>query len=112
MLFFFYKKKTLKSICDILTPDDLRVLVETEDEFNRRGSFLRIFPNAGTKKYLKFFETTRYYNILLSEWIDKFKSNRERAVSLLNTHCKRKAHHHNPAEYNENKVKEEENIKN
>ena len=68
----------MSSIVDVLTPDDIRVLIETEDEFNRRGNFYRIFPNANTKKYLRFFETTRYYNLLLSEWLSKFKNNREK----------------------------------
>jgi tubulin polyglutamylase TTLL4 len=62
-------KKVLSTIFDVLTPDDLRILVETEDENNRRGNFTRIFPSQTSKPYLKYFETTRYYNILLSEWI-------------------------------------------
>lgn len=63
-----------------MTPDDLRILVETEDEFARRGNFTRIFPTANSKNYMKFFEMPRYYNILVTEWIDKFKRNREKGI--------------------------------
>lgn len=57
-----------------MTPDDIRILVESEDEFNRRGNFTRIFPSQNSKQYLKYFDTTRYYNILLIEWINRFKT--------------------------------------
>ncbi len=72
----------LSTITDILTPDDLRILIETEDEFNRRGSFSRVFPNQNSKKYLKYFETTRYYNLLLSEWISKHR-NRDNGILII-----------------------------
>ena len=69
-MFDFFQKIT-QTITDTLTPDDLRMLIETEDENVRRGNFIRVFPNVNSKKYLKFFETPRYYNLLLSEWILK-----------------------------------------
>lgn len=92
----------MSTIMERLTPDDLRVLIETEDEYNRRGCFLRIFPSSNSKKYLKLFETTRYYNLLLSEWVAKFKSNREKAISVLNSYCKKKIHIQNPSKQPEN----------
>ena len=63
-----------------MTPDDIRMLVETEDEFARRGSFERIFPTSQTRKYLKYFETPRYYNLLLNEWITKYHRMEERGI--------------------------------
>lgn len=56
------------------------MLIETEDEFTRRGNFVRVFPNSNSKKYLKYFETPRYYNILLSEWIYKYKNNHDKGT--------------------------------
>jgi tubulin polyglutamylase TTLL4 len=94
----------LSSITDILTPDDLRVLIETEDENSRRGSFIRVFPNSDSKKYLKYFETTRYYNLLLSEWCKKFKNIPDKGIALINLYCKRNVHLQNPAESSENQV--------
>lgn len=82
----------------MLTPDDLRMLIESEDEFNRRGHFQRVFPSNNTKKYLKFFETTRYYNLLLAEWISKYRNNRDKAISILNHYCKKKIHFQNPTD--------------
>ena len=65
-----------------MTPDDIRVLVETEDENNRRGNFTRIFPSPNGKQYLKYFETNRYYNILTIEWMLRHKSNPEKGTEL------------------------------
>lgn len=103
-----------KNILDVLTPDDLRILIETEDEFARRGSFERIFPTNQTRKYLKYFETPRYYNLLLNEWITKYTRNEQRGndqnrsthvpsplllpsgIALLNSCCKKEVHVQNP----------------
>ena len=92
----------ISTIIDKLTPDDIRILVESEDEFNRRGNFIRVFPNSNTQKYLKLFETKRYYNILLGEWIKKYKGYREKAINLLNNYCKKKVHLNNPCRSSEN----------
>ena len=59
-------------ITDTLTPDDIRVLVESIDEHSRRGNFERVFPTQSTRKYQKFFEAPRYYNLLLDVWIQKY----------------------------------------
>jgi hypothetical protein len=41
------------------------MLAETEEEYFRRGNFKRLFPQAKTvDKYSKYFETTRYNNVL------------------------------------------------
>lgn len=60
------------AILDNLTSDDVRILIETEDEFSRRGSFHRIFPGSGTDRYMKYFNENRYYNILLNAWGNKY----------------------------------------
>lgn len=65
-------ERTKQSILDILTPDDIRMLMETEDENSRRGCFQRVFPSMSSNKYLRFFESQRYYNILLDEWTRKY----------------------------------------
>ena len=48
-------KKTLSTLFDVITPDDLRILIETEDEYARRGNFIRIFPSSNSKNYMKYF---------------------------------------------------------
>lgn len=60
------------SILDELTPDDTRILIETEDEFSRRGGFHRIFPGSGSDRYMKYFDENRYYNILLYVWHNRY----------------------------------------
>ncbi|XP_048339735.1 tubulin monoglutamylase TTLL4 isoform X2 [Sphaerodactylus townsendi] len=80
------------TILDILTPDDVRVLIETEDEFARRGQFERIFPSRVSMRYLRFFEQLRYFNILVAQWELKYFSNRTKGVDLLRSWCYRGYH--------------------
>ena len=75
-------KKTLSTLFDVITPDDLRILIETEDEYARRGNFIRIFPSSNSKNYMKYFEMQRYYNILVTEWVDKYRRNRDKGLQL------------------------------
>ncbi|XP_075808311.1 tubulin monoglutamylase TTLL4 isoform X2 [Microtus pennsylvanicus] len=75
------------SVLDVLTPDDVRVLVEMEDEFSRRGQFERIFPSRISSRYLRFFEQPRYFNILTTQWEQKYHGNKIKGVDLLRTWC-------------------------
>ena len=61
----------MASILNVLTPDDVRVLVETIDEESRSGNYEMIFPSTN-QKYLEFFEQPRYYNLLLNAWLQKY----------------------------------------
>jgi tubulin polyglutamylase TTLL4 len=93
----FYIQKHLdepvqQSIVRTLTPDDARILMETEDEFSRRGEFERVFPTAKTRKYLKFFETPRYYNLLLDEWIRQHRHYSESGIERLVTYASKGVH--------------------
>lgn len=76
-------KDVLPTILNVLTPDDLRILIESEDELARSGQFERIFPAKDTRKYMKLFDTTRYYNLLLQEWIAKYGNNREKGINFI-----------------------------
>ncbi|XP_044294057.1 tubulin polyglutamylase TTLL4 isoform X3 [Varanus komodoensis] len=75
------------TILDVLTPDDVRVLVETEDEFARRGQFERVFPSRLSMHYLRFFEQPRYFNILTAQWELKYFLNKAKGVDLLRNWC-------------------------
>ena len=70
---------------DVLTPEDVSVLAQSEDELGRRGDFERIFPTASSSHYLRFFECRRYLNILLSQWEHKYASNRNTGKLLRHT---------------------------
>nr|XP_003215124.1 PREDICTED: tubulin polyglutamylase TTLL4 [Anolis carolinensis]XP_008110400.1 PREDICTED: tubulin polyglutamylase TTLL4 [Anolis carolinensis] len=80
------------TILDVLTPDDVRVLVETEDEFARRGQFERIFPSRISMRYLRFFEQPRYFNILTTQWEMKYFINKAKGVDLLRSWCHKGFH--------------------
>ncbi|NXV74402.1 TTLL4 polyglutamylase, partial [Atlantisia rogersi] len=75
------------SVLDILTPDDVRVLVETEDEYSRRGQFERVFPTHVSTRYLRFFEQPRYFNILVTQWELKYYLNKHKGLELLKNWC-------------------------
>ncbi|NXQ21904.1 TTLL4 polyglutamylase, partial [Peucedramus taeniatus] len=75
------------SVLDVLTPDDVRVLVETEDEYSRRGQFERVFPSHISMRYLRFFEQPRYFNILVTQWELKYYLNRHKGLELLKNWC-------------------------
>ncbi|XP_042535092.1 tubulin polyglutamylase TTLL4 isoform X1 [Dipodomys spectabilis] len=75
------------SVLDILTPDDVRILVEMEDEYSRRGQFERIFPTRISSRYLRFFEQPRYFNILTTQWEQKYHGNKLKGVDLLRNWC-------------------------
>uniref|UniRef100_A0ABM5F7Q0 Tubulin monoglutamylase TTLL4 isoform X1 n=1 Tax=Pogona vitticeps TaxID=103695 RepID=A0ABM5F7Q0_9SAUR len=80
------------TILDILTPDDVRVLVETEDEFARRGQFERLFPSRISMRYLRFFEQPRYFNILTAQWEQKYFLNKTKGLDLLRSWCHKGYH--------------------
>uniref|UniRef100_A0A3Q3X3N6 Uncharacterized protein n=1 Tax=Mola mola TaxID=94237 RepID=A0A3Q3X3N6_MOLML len=80
------------TVLDVLTPDDVRVLAESEDELSRRGQFERVFPSSSSSRYLRFFECPRYHNILLDQWEQKHWSNRSKAISLLTSLCQKGVH--------------------
>ncbi|NXO04899.1 TTLL4 polyglutamylase, partial [Rhinopomastus cyanomelas] len=75
------------SVLDILTPDDVRILVETEDEYSRRGQFERVFPTHISMRYLPFFEQPRYFNILVTQWELKYYLNKHKGLELLKKWC-------------------------
>ncbi|XP_068263885.1 tubulin monoglutamylase TTLL4 isoform X2 [Nyctibius grandis] len=75
------------SVLDILTSDDVRILVETEDEYSRRGQFERVFPTHVSMRYLHFFEQPRYFNILVTQWELKYYLNKQKGLELLKNWC-------------------------
>uniref|UniRef100_A0A8B9G929 Tubulin polyglutamylase TTLL4 n=1 Tax=Amazona collaria TaxID=241587 RepID=A0A8B9G929_9PSIT len=66
------------SVLDVLTSDDVRILVETEDEYSRCGQFERVFPTHISMRYLRFFEQPRYFNILVTQWELKYYLNKHK----------------------------------
>uniref|UniRef100_A0AAY4AX12 Tubulin polyglutamylase TTLL4 n=1 Tax=Denticeps clupeoides TaxID=299321 RepID=A0AAY4AX12_9TELE len=87
-----FADQLFSSVLDVLTPDDVNVLAEAEDELSRRGEFERVFPSPASSRYLRFFEHPRYLNILLSQWEQKHWQNRSQGVSLLRNLCQKGVH--------------------
>ena len=80
------------SILDVLTPDDVRMLVETIDEDSRRGKFQRIFPSTQSHKYARFFEQPRYYYLLMDSWAQKYMRLEARGIAYLESLCHKGLH--------------------
>lgn len=87
----------LGSILDDLTSDDVRCLINTEDELARCAPLERIFPAPNTHPYLEFTENPRYYNRLLDAWETKYSKKRPEAISVLSALCEKKVHLEVPA---------------
>ncbi|KAK0155434.1 Tubulin polyglutamylase TTLL4 [Merluccius polli] len=86
------QQELYSSVLDVLTPEDVSVLAQSEDELGRRGDFERIFPSSSSSHYLRFFECRRYLNILLSQWVQKYGSDRNTGISLLRSLCQKGVH--------------------
>ncbi|XP_077584886.1 tubulin monoglutamylase TTLL4 isoform X2 [Stigmatopora nigra] len=85
-------KATLATVLDILTPNDVRVLADSEDELSRCGGFERIFPSPSSSRYLRFFECPRYLSIVLDQWEQKYWNNRTKGINLLRPLCQKGVH--------------------
>lgn len=71
-----YRKKSSASQNSIwsfeferLADDDVEILIESLEEYDRRGGLRRIFPTSNTANYSKYFESSRPANDLLHDWI-------------------------------------------
>ncbi|KAM6946074.1 tubulin monoglutamylase TTLL4 [Aplochiton taeniatus] len=88
----FADKELFSSVLEVLTPEDVRVLVETEDELRRKGQFERVFPSPSSSRYLRFFEHPRYLNILLDQWEQTHWRHPQKGISLLRSLCLKGVH--------------------
>ncbi|XP_055727890.1 tubulin polyglutamylase TTLL4 isoform X2 [Salvelinus fontinalis] len=88
----FADQDFFSSILDVMTPEDVRVLAETEDELSRKGEFERVFPSHCSSRYLRFFKQPRYLNILLNQWETKYGQNRREGINVLRALCQKGVH--------------------
>lgn len=80
------------NILDDLTPDDLRHLMQGEDEATRTGHFTRIFPSATSLDYYKLMRVKRYYNALQLAWEIQYNCCRKAGVARLQALCRKGTH--------------------
>nr|XP_032813155.1 tubulin polyglutamylase TTLL4-like [Petromyzon marinus] len=79
------------TLLDTLTPGDVRVLVEAEDELRRCGRFERAFPSPSAR-YLVFFAQQRYHDLLLHRWALAHPPGTTAGIDLLKRLCKKGVH--------------------
>ena len=86
------EKNYLEMILENLTPNDIRSLIRVEDELEQAEDFKLIFPTNETSKYLKYFNASRYNNLLTNAWEIKYGGERNKGRELLEGFCKDKIH--------------------
>ncbi|OWF40925.1 tubulin polyglutamylase TTLL4-like [Mizuhopecten yessoensis] len=91
-------EQVLQTVLDVLTPDDIRILTESIDEDSRKGSFQRVFPTPNTHKYMHYFETHRYYNLLLDQYVQRYNRMEQKGIALLELYCDEGVHLENPTD--------------
>ncbi|XP_068619528.1 tubulin monoglutamylase TTLL4-like isoform X2 [Battus philenor] len=77
----------LRDILSTLTPDDVRHLIQAEDELTQAGEMERVFPTNETYKYLEYLAGPRYYNRLFDAWEVRYAGHREPGIELLRKLC-------------------------
>lgn len=67
---------------ELLSKDELNIILDLEDEGNRLGQFDRIFPLANTaSKYYGFMEVKRYQNALYCAWLSTPLDKRRKLIT-------------------------------
>ncbi|XP_045503883.1 uncharacterized protein LOC123700665 isoform X3 [Colias croceus] len=77
----------LRDILSTLTPDDVRHLIQAEDELTQTGDMERVFPTKDSHKYLGYLAGPRYYNRLFDAWETRYADNRDPGLELLRNLC-------------------------
>ncbi|XP_037962826.2 tubulin monoglutamylase TTLL4 isoform X2 [Plutella xylostella] len=77
----------LRDILTTLTPDDVRHLLQAEDELTQAKHLDRVFPTRRTHRYLKYMPGARYYNRLFDAWETRYSHNRDAGRQLLRNLC-------------------------
>ncbi|KJH53062.1 Tubulin-tyrosine ligase family protein [Dictyocaulus viviparus] len=71
-----------------LTDEDIRTLVEFEDEYVRRGNFRLIFPTSETANMQSLFVQPVYANLMLQQWqIEQEQQGREVGIERIESLC-------------------------
>ncbi|XP_077301209.1 uncharacterized protein LOC143921719 isoform X2 [Arctopsyche grandis] len=86
------RKDYLEDILTNLTPDDVRHLIQAEDELTQKATLERIFPTATSYPYLEYMAGPRYYNRLFDAWEYKYGNNRKAGVKRLQELCEQGVH--------------------
>ncbi|CAI5444719.1 unnamed protein product [Caenorhabditis angaria] len=71
-----------------LTPEDVRMLVEFEDELTRIGDFKLVYPTVNTLHYQRFFAEPLYANLMLQQWQLQQEEDRKVGINRLEILCR------------------------
>ena len=70
-----------------LTPRDVRVLVQAEEELAQCRLYTRIFPDKDSNKFLHYMSPPSYADYLLDAWEARHGADRETGRSILKRKC-------------------------
>ena len=81
------------TILDDLTPNDVRVLIKTEEELSQTQHFTRLFPNENSHELFKYYyEGIPYNDKLLDAWEYKYGNQRSKGIIRLKKLCAKAVH--------------------
>merc|ERR1711976_962647 len=81
------------TILDDLTPNDVRVLIKTEEELSQTQHFTRLFPNENSHELFKYYyEGIPYNDKLLDAWEYKYSNQRSKGIIRLKKLCAKAVH--------------------
>ncbi|KAI8895878.1 tubulin-tyrosine ligase family-domain-containing protein [Globomyces pollinis-pini] len=65
-----------------LTAQDYRMLIETEEENNRKGEFIRLWPSVEFETFSKYFISFNYFDRLIHTWTCRYSNDHQRVIYL------------------------------
>ena len=81
------------TILDDLTPNDVRILIKTEEELSQTQHFTRLFPTENSHELFKYYyEGIPYNDKLLDAWEYKYGNQRSKGIIRLKKLCAKAVH--------------------
>jgi len=77
---------------DALSPRDVKILIQAEEELSQTKLFQRIWPTNSTHEYFKYFEALPYSEKLMETYESVYGKKREEGQALLADYCHKKVH--------------------
>ena len=77
---------------DQLTSGDVRMLIQTEEEFSQTRGFTRLLPDRRHTEYLHYLQADSESDLLLARWEEKYHQSREEGREALARLCLRGVH--------------------
>ena len=75
-----------------LKSDDIRSLIQAEEELSQTKGFIRLLPSIKNSMYLNFVEEPSRRDKIMAAWEEKYSDNRKQGRELINKLCQEGKH--------------------